>query len=237
MIDFHSHILPEIDDGSSSIKESQIMLATMASQGISIVAATPHFFANDETVDSFIQRRSEAYQNLCQNLFEGCPQILPGAEIRYYNGISRLDELGKLTLQGTRFLLIEMPFDKWAEYSIREICDISNCGKYTVVLAHIERYLKYQKPEVIERLLQNGVLIQCNSTFFTSHFASLKAFKMLRNMQVHFIGSDCHNTTTRPPNIQKALNRIAKKFGSEFVDDFINYGNELFLDNTYSKNI
>ncbi len=233
MIDFHSHILPDIDDGSKNIKESQTMLGAMATQGVSAVVATPHFFADYETVDSFIERRDKAYDSLCENLFEGCPKIFPGAEIKYYNGISRLEDLKKLTIQTTKFLLIEMPFNRWTDYSIRELCEISNSGKYTVVLAHIDRYLNYQNRDVIERLLQNDILLQCNSSFFVSWFSSIKAFKMLKKMQIHFIGSDCHNTTSRPPNINKAFNAIAKKFGGEFVDNFINYSYELFLDNSY----
>ena len=237
MLDFHSHLLPSVDDGSNDMQESLLMLSSMASQGVSKVAATPHFFAGVESVDSFVERRDAAYSSLVKNTFDGCPEIVPGAEIRYYNGIAHLEGLEKLTLQNTRFLLIEMPFQKWTEFSIREICDISNLGKYTVVLAHIERYLKYQSNIVIERLLQNGVLFQCNATFFISGFASRKAFKMLDKMQIHFIGSDCHNMTSRPPNLIKAIDKIAKKFGDGFADDFINYGNELFLDNTISKNI
>ena len=129
-----------------------------------------------------------------------------------------------------------MPFKKWTEFSVREICDISNMGKYTVVLAHIERYIKRQSNAVIERLLQNGVLFQCNATFFTSTLSSRKAFNMLKKTQIHFLGSDSHNMTSRPPNTKKALDKMAKRLGCEFVDDFINYGNEVFLDNTISKN-
>jgi len=235
MIDFHSHILPGVDDGSESVEQSQFMLSSMASQGITVVAATPHFYADNESVDSFVFRRDLAYKSLLEKTFDGCPRILPGAEIKYYNGISHMDGLEKLALSGSRFLLIEMPFNEWTEFSIREICDISNRGRFTVVLAHIERYLKYQKPKTLDRLLQNGVLFQCNATFFISGFTSHKAFKMLKKMKIHFLGSDCHNLTNRPPNINKALDKIKRKFGSEFVCDFINYGNDLFLENTISK--
>ena len=54
MIDIHSHILPELDDGSSSVSESLLMLGEMRRQGIKIVAATPHFEGHRETVNSFL---------------------------------------------------------------------------------------------------------------------------------------------------------------------------------------
>ena len=57
MIDFHTHILPRMDDGSRSVEESLEMLDSMRQQGVKTVFATPHFYANDESVDSFLERR------------------------------------------------------------------------------------------------------------------------------------------------------------------------------------
>ncbi len=234
MIDFHSHILPGIDDGSKTLDQTLTMLKIMRSHGVLTVAATPHFYANEQSVDEFIEKRNKAYTLVEQNAPDGIPRILLGAEVLFYNGISRLKGIEKLTLQGSRFLLLEMPFRRWTDYEINEIYDISNRAGIVVVLAHIERYLKYQKPAVLQALINSGVLIQCNASFFTAGITSFKAFKMLKNNQIHFIGSDCHNLTTRPPDMNAALGAIAKKLGDGFLKDFVYYGNELFLDNTIS---
>ncbi len=232
MIDFHSHILPGVDDGSKSVDETLKMLEIMASQGIKTVVATPHFYVNERTVDEFLQKRNSAYKLVMDNITnDNLPQIVLGAEVEYYSGISHFENLTKLTLQNSRLLLLEMPLVRWRDDWINEVCKISNFGKFTVVLAHIERYLKLQKPHVLNTLIQNGVLIQCNASFFASRLYSRQALKMLKKNQIHFLGTDCHNLTTRPPNMQTALNVIAKKFGNEFLNDFVYYGNELFLDN------
>ncbi len=231
MIDFHSHILPRIDDGSKSVDETLKMLGIMSAYGVKTVAATPHFDVEEQTADEFLQKRNAAYDLVIQNAPENIPQIVLGAEVRYYDGISHFEDLDKLTFQNTRLLLLEMPLTCWNKYWVDEICKLSSLGKITVVLAHIERYLKLQKSYVLDTLLQNGVLIQSNASFFINRSTSRKALKMLRKNQIHFIGTDCHNLTTRPPNMQSALNVIAKKFGNEFLNDFVYYGNELFLDN------
>jgi protein-tyrosine phosphatase len=61
VLDFHSHILPEVDDGSQSVDESILMINALAEQGIDRIVATPHFYANDESVSEFLVRRQKAY--------------------------------------------------------------------------------------------------------------------------------------------------------------------------------
>ena len=99
MIDFHTHILPGVDDGSKNVEESLLMLDSMKNQGVKTVIATPHFYANDESVESFLSRRNEAFSSLKKSLADG-PEIILGAEVRYYDGISRLEDLKKLRIEG-----------------------------------------------------------------------------------------------------------------------------------------
>lgn len=233
MIDFHAHILPGIDDGSKNVDESMTMLDSMSKQGIKRVIATPHFYANYESVDSFIERRKTAFEFLKERS-PNSPEILLGAEVKYYDGISHLPELKELRIEGSRLLLFEMPFSKWTEYSVKEIVDIASRGKITPVLAHIERYLPMMKKGILERLSSSGVLFQVNATFFTDFWYRSKAMKMLKNNQIHFIGSDCHNLTDRPPNALKAFSMIEKKMGKAFITDYVDYGNALFLQNQIS---
>lgn len=230
MIDFHAHILPVMDDGSKSVEESLAMLGSMREQGIKTVIATPHFYANDESVDAFLGRRNDSFAAL-NEIAHNNPEIILGAEVKYYDGISHLSDLKKLRIEGSKLLLLEMPFNKWTEYVVNEIIDIAGRGKITLVLAHIDRYISFQKKEVLLRLLNNGVLFQANSEFIIGRGRRSKAMRMIRNNHIHFIGSDCHNTTSRIPNAGKAFALIGKKFGDAFVDDYVNYVRELFLNN------
>lgn len=226
MIDFHSHILPGMDDGSKSAEESVAMLNALSEQGITRVAATPHFYANDESVSEFLGRRQESLERLSGSLSPQMPQIMLGAEVRYYEGLSRHENIRDLCLQGTKLLLIEMPECRWSEFAIRELTDIACGGRIIPVLAHIERCIFLQKKEVLFRLLHNGVLMQINAEFLNGFLSRGKAVKLLKNNQVHFIGSDSHNMQSRPPDIGKAYQTVFNKLGGDFAEAFNNFTDE-----------
>lgn len=223
MVDFHSHILPRIDDGSKSVEESLSMLRMLKTQGVDIVVATPHFSASRESVVDFINRREASYNEIKPFLTEDIPDVLLGAEVSFYDGVSRLENLELLCAGESRLLLIEMPVKKWSESSIREICNIACRGNITVVLAHIERYLNYQSKDAWRRLLDSGVLLQVNARFFNSIRTRRKAFLMLRQNILHFLGSDCHNLIYRPPQLHQTYSLIEKKMGTKFLSDFTEY--------------
>ena len=227
MIDWHSHILPKMDDGSHNLAESILLVGMQESQGIDVVIATPHFYANDETVDSFLNRRESAYELLKNELPEGSPQILLGAEVRYYQGISRMEGLKALRIENSKLLLLEMPMSSWTEYMIRELIELSVRSDIKIVLAHIERYLALQSQNTWNRILESGILMQVNAGFFNSFASRQKALRILKEGDVQFIGSDCHNTTLRPPKIGKAFEIIKRKLGEEYIQQMNEYGSAL----------
>ena len=227
MIDFHTHVLPCVDDGSQSMEESLAMLSAMREQGVTTVIATPHFYANDDSIDSFLARRDGAYASLA-SACENAPRIILGAEVKYYEGISRLPDLKKLRINGTRLLLLEMSMSRWSEDAVREVLDIAGQGRIIPVLAHVERYLFAQKKETVTRLLESGVLFQANSSFVTERRSWRKAITMIKEEQIHFLGSDCHDLTDRPPNVAKAFSYIQKKLGDAVVEDYMDYQRALF---------
>ncbi len=228
MTDFHSHILPKVDDGSRSVEESLKMLKMLYSQGVKRVVATPHFYANDESVESFLSRRQGALESISDKLTSQMPEIIAGAEVRYYEGIGHLDNLKSLRIGETELLLLEMPECKWTEYILRELTDISSNGRITPVLAHIERCIGYQSRDVFNRLLQSGILMQINAGYINNFFTRGKAMKMVKKGQVHFIGSDCHGIQSRPPDIGKAISMLKKKSDTDFTVCFKDFVNNFF---------
>lgn len=217
MVDFHSHILPKIDDGSSSVEESVKMLEMLRDQGVTMVVATPHFDANAVSIDRFLSQRRTACDLLSERIDAALPQMHLGAEVLYYSGITRWENLEALCIEGTRVLLLEMPLSRWTTSVVSEVLALSNTKGITVVLAHIERYLKLQRPGVLEELLSNGIYMQVNASFFTERRTRRKALKMLAYRQIHLLGSDCHGVTVRPPRIGEAVEVILKKLGDEPV--------------------
>ena len=223
MLDFHSHILPEIDDGAQSVDESIAMLRMLKEQGVSTVALTSHYIAMDESPAEFLENRKTAFDKLSAEIKksgEDFPELLLGAEVYYYPGISKMEELGSLTLQNTNLLLLEMPMAPWGDYALREVEELINTSSLTVVFAHIERYFKCLKKGTLERLLDMGALIQVNASFFFSHRTKRKALKMFKEGYIHFIGSDCHNTQYRPPRINEAIDVLKDKFSTESIEEF-----------------
>ena len=127
--------------------------------------------------------------------------------------MSRTQELPLLTLEGTNLLLLEMPFSPWSSRMVEEVLEIQERRGLQVLLAHVERYLPYQEPKVWERLRQGKVWMQCNASFFLHWRTKPKALRMLRKGEIHMLGSDCHNKTTRPPRLGEAAEVIEKSLG------------------------
>lgn len=225
MIDFHSHILPCIDDGSKSVEQSLEMLRMLKNQGVSKVLATPHFYANHNTVEEFLIKRNQAYKKLFENMPSHMPEVILGAEVKYYEGISRLENLHKLCIGDSKLLLLEMSMRRWTEYTLRELREMSLSGNITIVIAHIERYLNFQDKNVLDELINSGILIQANADFFLNFIGRRKALSMLANNQIHFIGSDCHNLTDRAPKIGEAISYIKRKAGSDLILQMQSFAN------------
>lgn len=216
MFDLHSHILPGIDDGSANLEMTKKMLQEMHRQGIRCVAATPHFYANRDFPEAFLQRRDAAMQQV-SNLEGNYPKIIVGAEIAYFDGISRSGILHKMQLGKTGLVLIEMPFCPWTGRMVREICQIRQETGLIPVLAHIDRYVRQIK-EYMPMLQDSGVLFQCNADAFLTVLRRRWALRLLCQGSIHFLGTDAHNLTTRPPKLRDACQVIEKKLGDDALD-------------------
>ena len=229
MVDYHSHILPGIDDGSQSVEESRGLLSLLWEQGVRTVCATPHFDAARLSPADFFLKRQNAYEALAAALpTDGAaPRILLGAEVAFFSGISQMEGLSSLCIEGTKLLLLEMPFSLWSEYTLRELAALSCSSEFTVLLAHIERYLPYQKIATLRRLGELDVMMQANAASFIHRKTRRRALRMLKNGEIHALGSDCHNLTTRKPLIGKASEIIAGRFGAECLDHISEYTSTL----------
>ncbi len=227
MIDFHSHILPGIDDGSRNVEESLQLLTRLREQGVATVVATPHFYADAQSVDTFLRRRDDAYARLTAQRTDDVPHICLGAEVLYYNGISHLEGLDRLCIEGTRILLLEMPFTRWSSTVLREVLEIANNMDVTLALAHVERYMRYQRSGVFDELHRHGVLMQVNASYFLERITRRTALRQLSRGQIHLLGSDCHGIHNRPPRMQEAAVIIRKKIGDEMIEELNGYAYDL----------
>lgn len=215
MIDFHSHILPKIDDGSSSTNESIEMLTLTKQQGISHIVATPHFYASETNPEAFLAARNHSYKRLAEAIgSNNLPPIIPGAEISYFEGLSDCEMLESLKISGTPLIMVEMPMCKWSGRMLSELSAIYEKSGLIPLIAHIDRYIKLlHDKKIVNKLSGLPVLIQANASFFTDKRTSRLAFSMLTKNQIHLLGSDCHNVVTRRPNLGDAIAAINDKLG------------------------
>lgn len=226
LTDLHTHILPGVDDGSASVEESLAMLRMLADQGVTRVIATPHFYPNYDDPERFLTRRARAYSTLLQAMEAepGLPDITLGAEVLFFRGMSESDLLPQLTFEKKRCILIEMPPPPWTDAMYRELEAIRTRQGLTPIIAHVDRYISPLRTHGIpQRLAQLPVLVQANAGFFCKPATASLALKLLKADQIHLLGSDCHNLTTRPPELGKATARIAAKLGQEALDRVRNY--------------
>ena len=205
MIDFHTHILPCIDDGSKSLEMSLEMLRREAEQGIEAVIFTPHFYAHQNSPEKFLSRRNRAYEKVLAALPSGMPELHLGAEVQYFDGICQVENLNRLCVDGGKNLLLEMPFSKWSHQVVQDALEIQSRPEIQVTLAHIERYFQFAEKEMWDELRKNGVLMQSNASFFLNWKTRRKAVRMYQDGLINLLGSDCHNLTTRAPNLGDAL--------------------------------
>ena len=103
MIDFHTHILPGIDDGSRDIQMTEQMLEKEAASGVTIVYATPHFYAHRTGVSGFLAKRDASYRKVRELLEtrEDLPSLRVGAEVYYFRGMGRAEHTPGLCVEGS----------------------------------------------------------------------------------------------------------------------------------------
>lgn len=231
-LDFHTHILPRMDDGSSSLEMSVGMLRHSYAQGVCCVVLTPHFYASSDYPGHFLAKRERRMCELRTQYKNKLPLLIPGAEIQYFDGITGMQELPQMRIGDSDGLLIEMPFSKWTNRMIDDLLELNHRADCRVILAHIDRYLGEQKLSVVEKLAEEGILMQANASFFTGRFTCGKAFRMLDRGLIHLLGSDCHNMTGRPPNLGDACRVIEQKRGADAVRNIMQRGMRLLLKDT-----
>ncbi len=232
MVDFHTHILHCIDDGSNSLETSLEMLREEHSQGVKRVVLTPHFYAYKSGFTAFLGERNKRFQEL-KNLVQSekdLPKLSLGAEVEYFIGIDRCEQLKALTIDDTGYLLLEMPFAKWNKEVVKDVLRIGENLGINVILAHINRYFCFGNAKSINTLIDNGISLQLNSECILDKKMKKESFKLLSEQSVSFIGSDCHNLTTRAPNLIKLKQAVTENFGEEYFEELNSFQKAIFND-------
>lgn len=210
MIDLHTHILPNIDDGASDVETALQMTEALYLQNSMKTICTPHFDPSRTSLEDFVQNRGLALSKMGESRI----QLIPASETMLHEYLFHYPDLSELCIQNTGYLLLELPllrkYDQKIFKSISELIDYYNV---IPIIAHIERYQAI-KLKQIRRLLQMGCILQLNTDTILKKQTRKKAFRYIKKQYVTVLGSDCHDMKKRPPNIGKALDLIEDELGA-----------------------
>ncbi len=213
-VDFHSHILPEVDHGSKSLEETFSQLELIKGNSDKIVA-TPHFYPSSHKLDSFISKVDNAISQLKENpLAYKDLDICVGAEVLICDYLDRFDGIDQLCIRGTRCMLLEMPnVGAWSERMIKTVENLLD-KDFCVVLAHIDRYFKDYRKE-LDRLLDMGAKAQINASAFIPFLSRKRAMSYIKDGAVYAFGSDLHRAL---PNSYDNFMNIKDTVGAELYE-------------------
>ncbi len=219
MIDIHTHLLPRIDDGSRSVENTLEMLDIMVKDGVETVVATPHFY-NETSVEHFCEKRQKAYEKVADKKPDGI-DIRLGAEVKLEYGISEIEDLEKLKIEGTDYMLVELPYFKWEGWVYDELFKISSNANADIIIAHADRYMDLNSVGAIEKLVHMDFKIQVNIDDMFARFRRSISIGLMKKGLVDYIASDCHNLDSRPPRIGDAFKKVSAKMGLDYANELM----------------
>lgn len=236
-IDIHSHILPQVDDGSKSLEQTIKMLNIAYSEGVGAIIATPHYH------EGRYEKKVAELEDTLNYIRESIEDMMPGLELYlgseiYYSQecISMLENGHIPTLAGSKYILVE--FSPGVEYSYMKN-NMQKClfGGYLPILAHVQRYkcLK-ENIDLVEELIDTGIYIQLNAkSILGQEGRKIKKFsrKLLKNNLIHIIATDTHNELGRSPSIKQCVKYLKKKYGSSHANKWLIENPKKILSNEY----
>ena len=231
MIDFHSHILPGVDDGAKDVETSLEMLRESKRQGVDTIVATPHCYLRDDArIPHYIHTRKYSYHKLMQAIEESgeeLPKIILGFEVRIMKDFENMEMLRPLCIGDTDYILIEMPYGKWSVNDYDYIYRLMLKGMKPI-MAHIERFWNHRKE--FYNLYSMNLLYQVNAESFLHFRSKMIIPELFADGAVHIIGSDMHDVSWRKTCMKKASERIISAYGQDRLDYLMNNA-RLILEN------
>lgn len=224
MIDFHNHIIPNLDDGSKSIEMSLNMLREAERQGITDVVNTVHFqhpkMDQKKTSYDFVISKISNLQSILEKEKINI-KIHAASEVFFKFNLTEILDNPITTFGNSKYMLIEfqrLSFPKKYEDEIFKL----QLKNIIPIIAHPERYRFVQNDiSIVKKWINKDYFIQLNAGSimgFSGKMMQKTAFKLLKNEYCHLIGSDAHDNQNRNFCLKESLDKIERKFGSDFVE-------------------
>jgi protein-tyrosine phosphatase len=219
MIDMHTHIIPELDDGAVDEGTATAMLKLASDHGTGVIVATPHVIEGEWlpewdriTAGCDLLRRIVKRDNL--NLM-----VYPGAEVALHMDIlSRITGPGQYCINGGNYLLTELPAFEIPSFT-EDFFFILQTRGITPILAHPERHPEIaRQPEILLEWVRKGVYVQLNGSSIIGKLGeriAKTAELLLLNNLVHCVGSDAHGIQSRRPKLTDTAEKLKNLVSEE----------------------
>ena len=235
MIDIHTHLIPNVDDGSKSLDMSFNSFEEAIDVGFTDIILTSHYIPeyNETVPDELISKKESLQKELEENNLN--LKLHTGMEIYISDDLPEIiDEKKVLTLENSKYILVELPMNSKIQYLDFIISELQQ-RDLKIILAHPERYsFVKENPDVVEDYIQKGCLIQSNFGSILGYYgktskATIKY--LLKNDIVHFLASDCHGNSGMYLEIPKALKKIKKVVGEDKLYELTTKNQRKILEN------
>ena len=227
--DIHTHIIYDIDDGSSNCEMSLQLIDKMYDQGVRNIFCTNHSYCMEDNYEKYYENFNklnkiikEKYSDL--KLFKGCEILCNKPHMMKI--INNIKNNIFPTMNGTNYVLIE--FDPQSDISIYEMIYclrklIQN--NYVPIIAHAERYnnIYTNMVENIKYLKEIGCLIQINLYSICQDISNRKdlANLLLKNKLVDFVGSDTHNLFYKSAEIKIGVEKLLNTYEEDYCENIL----------------
>lgn len=231
LIDLHTHILPDIDDGARDEDEAIGMLASLKRQKVDTVVLTPHYPSDEMPLEEFLERRQQAFDRLRFRKEAEAMNLVLASETFLSKTLFQHADISPLCMGG-RYLLVELPYDtRFTPYVCKSLLQISYCYGVYPILAHIERYHDLmQHPRVLEKLIDEGVLTQVNVSSLQYFWTRRRLFSMIKKGYIHFLGTDCHHLRERSPKYRMWTDQLQKALGEQTLAQLMQNARDIVQD-------
>lgn len=224
MVDLHSHILPQVDDGACSCEEAVSLINMEIASGVDTIVLTPHYYIDRESSAAFARKREAAFAALNAALLAAGINVnlVLGAEVFLCPDIIKYGSRSILCYAHTGFMLVEFPSSYFPDWAPEVLLTMIDSG-VTPVIAHVERYeALLRKPELLYGIVRGGALVQVNAdSLVCGSFGTRSVlFTLMENNLIHFIVTDTHSVRRRPPLLHLAMETVIDRYGREKAEYF-----------------
>lgn len=222
LFDIHCHIIPQVDDGAKSMDMALKMLEMEYEDGVRSIILTPHFrremfeTPQEKIEQQFMLLKERAYEKFGKNL-----KLYLGCE--FHANMSMVETLlnrERPTMAGSDYVLTEFSYQVEFPFVKERIYELVSHG-FIPIIAHVERYPRIRKDfSQLEELKETGAYLQVNAeSIIGQEGFGVKRFcrKLMKEDMLDFVGTDCHRTDKRIPNLGSCAEYMEKKMGQEYT--------------------